>query len=49
MPLLEPNHYFVRAKDVETSRRFYCDVLDFEVMPRPNFDLPGYWLHVARL
>jgi len=46
MPLTELNHYFVRANDLERSRRFYCDVLGFEVMPRPDFPFPGYWLGV---
>ena len=47
MPVTELNHYFVRANDLERSRRFYCDVLGFEVMPRPNFPFPGYWLGVG--
>ena len=47
MPVTELNHYFVRANDLEQSRRFYCDVLGFEVMPRPDFPFPGYWLGVA--
>jgi catechol 2,3-dioxygenase-like lactoylglutathione lyase family enzyme len=47
MPLTELNHYFVRARDLERSRRFYCDVLGFEVMPRPDFGFPGYWLGVG--
>jgi catechol 2,3-dioxygenase-like lactoylglutathione lyase family enzyme len=47
MPLTELNHYFVRANDLERSRRFYCDVLGFEVMARPDFPFPGYWLGVA--
>jgi len=46
MPLTELNHYFVRAKNLERSRRFYCDALGFEVMPRPSFPFPGYWLGV---
>ncbi len=46
MPLTELNHYFVRSKDLERSRAFYCDVLGFRVMPRPNFPFPGYWLGV---
>lgn len=46
MPITELNHYFVRAKDLEQSKRFYVDVLGFEVMPRPNFPFPGYWLGV---
>jgi len=44
MPITELNHYFVRAKDLEQSKRFYVDVLGFEVMQRPNFPFPGYWL-----
>ena len=47
MPLTELNHYFVRANDLERSRRFYCDVLGFERMPRPDFAFPGYWLGVG--
>jgi catechol 2,3-dioxygenase-like lactoylglutathione lyase family enzyme len=46
MPLTELNHYFVRCKDLERSRHFYCDVLGFEEMPRPDFPFPGYWLGV---
>ena len=47
MPVIELNHYFVRANDLERSRRFYCDVLGFEVMPRPYFPFPGHWLGVG--
>lgn len=46
MPLTELNHYFVRSKDLEQSRHFYCEVLGFEEMPRPDFPFPGYWLGV---
>lgn len=46
MPLAELDHYFVRAADLERSRRFYCGLLGFEVMPRPDFPFPGYWLGV---
>ena len=47
MPVTELNHYFVRTNDLERSRRFYCDVLGFAVMPRPDFPFPGYWLGVG--
>ena len=47
MPLTELNHYFVRANDMERSKRFYCEVLGFETMPRPEFGFPGYWLGVC--
>ena len=46
MPVADINHYFVRANDLEATRRFYVDVLGFEVMPRPNVPCPGYWLGV---
>jgi catechol 2,3-dioxygenase-like lactoylglutathione lyase family enzyme len=46
MPLTSLNHYFVRANDLEATKDFYCRVLGFEVMPRPNFPFPGYWLGV---
>lgn len=46
MPVTELNHYFVRANDLEKTRAFYCDVLGFEVMKRPDFPFPGYWLGV---
>lgn len=46
MPITEINHYFVRANDLKATRDFYCDVLGFEEMPRPNFPFPGYWLGV---
>jgi catechol 2,3-dioxygenase-like lactoylglutathione lyase family enzyme len=46
MPVTNLDHYFVRANDLERSRRFYCDVLGFEPMPRPDFPFPGHWLGV---
>ena len=44
MPVTELNHYFVRANDLEKTKDFYCDVLGLQVMPRPTFPFPGYWL-----
>lgn len=46
MPIKELNHFFVRAGDLEATRQFYIDVLGFEVMPRPDFPFPGYWMGV---
>jgi len=46
MPIADINHYFVRANDLEATKDFYVDVLGFEIMPRPNFPFPGYWLGV---
>jgi catechol 2,3-dioxygenase-like lactoylglutathione lyase family enzyme len=47
MPLTGLDHYFVRANDLERTKHFYCDVLGFEEMPRPDFPFPGYWLGVG--
>ena len=44
MPVTELNHYLIRANNLERTKNFYCDVLGFEVMPRPDFPFPGYWL-----
>ena len=46
MPVTELNHYLIRANNLERTRDFYCTVLGFEVMPRPDFPFPGYWLGV---
>jgi catechol 2,3-dioxygenase-like lactoylglutathione lyase family enzyme len=46
VPITRLDHFFVRANDLEATRAFYCDVLGFEVMPRPDFPFPGYWLGV---
>lgn len=46
MPLTALNHFFVRANDLERTKDFYCRVLGFDVMPRPDFPFPGYWLGV---
>jgi catechol 2,3-dioxygenase-like lactoylglutathione lyase family enzyme len=47
MPVTELNHYFIRANNLETTRQFYCEVLGFEEMYRPNFPFQGYWLGVG--
>ena len=41
-----PNEILILANDLEQTKDFYCRVLGFEVMPRPNFPFPGYWLGV---
>ncbi len=46
MPVDDINHYLIRANNLERTRDFYCKVLGFEVMPRPDFPFPGYWLGV---
>jgi catechol 2,3-dioxygenase-like lactoylglutathione lyase family enzyme len=44
MPVTELNHYFVRCNDLERTKDWYCKVLGFEIMQRPPFPFPGYWL-----
>ena len=44
MPITDLNHYFVRANDLEATKRFYCEALTLKEMPRPDFPFPGYWL-----
>ena len=46
MPLTRLDHFFVRARDLERSRTFYCEALGLEVMPRPDLPFAGYWLGV---
>lgn len=47
MPVTDINHYFVRANNLEATKDFYVDVLGFQVMDRPDFPFPGYWLGVG--
>jgi len=46
MPVTELNHFLIRANDLERTKNFYCKVFGFEVMPRPDFPFPGYWLGI---
>ena len=39
------NHFSIRTLDMETTRRFYADVLGLTVGPRPPFPVPGIWLY----
>lgn len=45
MPIGELDHYSIRTLDVEASRRFYTEVMGFEVGYRPGFKFPGLWLY----
>jgi glyoxylase I family protein len=39
------HHVNVIVRDVKVSKRFYCDVLGMEDVPRhPSFTFPGAWL-----
>lgn len=41
------NHFSVRTADLEASRRFYEDVLQLKVGPRPDFPFPGLWIYAG--
>src|SRR5258708_38259811 len=41
------NHFTVLSDDLEVTKKFYCDLLGFEIGLRPNFQFPGYWLWVG--
>lgn len=44
MPVTGLDHYLIRATDLERTKDFYVKALGFEIMPRPDFPFPGYWL-----
>ena len=43
------SHLAIVATDVDEARRFYCDLLGFEELPRPDFGIAGVWLRVGDL
>ena len=45
MPIGKLDHFSIRTLDLEASRRFYTEVMGFEVGFRPQFDFPGVWLY----
>ena len=45
MPIDKLDHYSIRTLDIEASRRFYTEVMGFEIGFRPDFDFPGLWLY----
>jgi catechol 2,3-dioxygenase-like lactoylglutathione lyase family enzyme len=45
MPVVRLDHYSIRTLDLEASKRFYTEVMGFEVGFRPAFDFPGLWLY----
>jgi catechol 2,3-dioxygenase-like lactoylglutathione lyase family enzyme len=45
MPIGRLDHFSIRTLDVEASRRFYTEVMGFQVGFRPPFNFPGLWLY----
>lgn len=48
MEKLYLHHILVNVDDVERSRRFYRDVLEFKEIDRPAFPFPGIWLEISK-
>jgi catechol 2,3-dioxygenase-like lactoylglutathione lyase family enzyme len=45
MPIGRLDHYSIRTLDIEASRRFYTEIMGFQVGYRPEFNFPGLWLY----
>jgi catechol 2,3-dioxygenase-like lactoylglutathione lyase family enzyme len=43
------SHVAISVTDLAAARGFYCDLLGFEDLPRPDFGIPGMWLRVGDL
>ena len=41
------NHIALPSADPERGARFYCEVLGFRLVPRPDFSFDGRWLYRA--
>lgn len=38
------DHININTAKLEDTRRFFVEVLGFNIGPRPDFGIPGYWL-----
>jgi catechol 2,3-dioxygenase-like lactoylglutathione lyase family enzyme len=45
LPIQRLHHVSLVTRDTQASRAFYCDVLGFRELERPNFNFPGAWLY----
>jgi catechol 2,3-dioxygenase-like lactoylglutathione lyase family enzyme len=43
------SHVAIAVTDLGAARDFYCGVLGFEEIARPDFGIPGMWLRVGNL
>jgi glyoxylase I family protein len=43
------SHVAIAVTDLAAAHDFYCDVLGFTDLPRPDFGIPGMWLQVGDL
>lgn len=49
MPLHLLEHFLVMTDDVDATRDFYRDVLDFKEGFRPQLEFLGYWLYLGEV
>jgi len=47
MEILGLDHINIRTPDLESARRFYCEVLGLVEGERPPFPVPGAWLYAG--
>jgi catechol 2,3-dioxygenase-like lactoylglutathione lyase family enzyme len=47
MQLTMPDHYTIRARDVQETLAFYREVVGLATGPRPPFENPGFWLYAG--
>jgi glyoxylase I family protein len=43
------SHVAISVTDLDAAREFYCGILGFEELPRPDLGVPGMWLGVGDL
>jgi glyoxylase I family protein len=43
------SHVAIAVDDLAAARDFYCGVIGFDEIPRPDFGFPGMWLGVGDL
>ncbi len=43
------SHVAISVTDLDAARDFYCGILGFEELPRPDLGIPGMWLRVGDL
>lgn len=46
--LTAPDHYTIRARDVQATLAFYREVVGLQTGPRPPFENPGFWLYAGQ-
>jgi glyoxylase I family protein len=43
------SHVAISVTDLDAARGFYCGILGFDELPRPDLGIPGMWLGVGNL